>query len=53
MTFATRDRVASGDRKATLKQKQPAVLEYIETNVDHEGMANTIMLFALAMDSLC
>ena len=52
MTFEILDRVASGDRKATLKQKQPAVLEYIETNVEHEGMASTIMLFALAMDLL-
>ena len=52
MTFEILDRVASGDRKATLKRKQPSVLEYIETNVEHEGMANTIMLFALAMDLL-
>ena len=52
MTFAILDRVADGDREASLKRKQPAVLEYIQTNIEHEGMANTVMLFALAMDFL-
>lgn len=52
MTFAILDRVAEGDRKAAVKRKQPAVLEYIETNIEHEGMASTVMLFVLAMDLL-
>lgn len=52
MTFEILDRVAEGDREATLKRKQPAVLEYIKTNIEHDGMAKTVMLFALAMDLL-
>ncbi|MCP4444307.1 MAG: hypothetical protein GY811_03045 [Myxococcales bacterium] len=52
MTFEILDRVASGDREAMLRKKQPAVLEYIQTNIEHEGMASTVMLFALAMDLL-
>lgn len=52
MTFDILDRVADGDRKAAVKRKQPAVLEYIETNIEHEGMASTVMLFVLAMDLL-
>ncbi|MCP4449623.1 MAG: hypothetical protein GY811_30480 [Myxococcales bacterium] len=52
MTFEILDRVASGDREATLRKRQPAVLEYIQTNIEHEGMASTVMPFALAMDLL-
>ena len=52
MSFEILDKVAEGDRKATLKRKQPAVLEYIETNIESEAMAGTVMLFALAMDLL-
>ncbi len=52
MSFEILDRVANGDRKAALKKKQPAVLEYIEANIENEGMANIVMLFVLAMDLL-
>ncbi len=50
MSFEILDKVAEGDRKEKLTRKQPAVLEYIETNIDNPAMANTVMLFALAMD---
>jgi len=50
MSFEVLDRVADGDRKANLKRKQPAALEYIETNIEHEGMASIVMLLVLAMD---
>ena len=50
MSFEILDRVADGDRKAMLKGKQPGMLEYIETNIEEESMANTVILFCLAMD---
>mgnify|MGYP001545728725 CR=1 FL=1 len=50
MSFEILDKVAKGDRKALLKRKQPGVLEYIETNIEDELMASTVMLFCLAMD---
>lgn len=52
MTFEILDKVSDGDRKKTLGRKQPAILEYIETNIEDEAMANTVMLFCLAMDLL-
>ena len=50
MSFEILDRVAEGDRKAALKRKQPGILEYIETNIEEESIANTVILFCLAMD---
>ena len=50
MSFEVLDRVADGDRKAALKRKQPGMLEYIETNIEEESIANTVILFCLAMD---
>lgn len=50
MSFEILDRVADGDRKAALKRKQPGILEYIETNIEVESIANTVILFCLAMD---
>ncbi len=52
MSFEILDRVAEGDRKASLKRKQPGILEYIETNIESEPMADTVILFCLAMDLL-
>ena len=53
MSFEILDKVSDGDRKARLGDKQPAVLEYIQTNIEDAAMASTVMLFALAMDFLC
>jgi hypothetical protein len=50
MSFEILDRVAEGDRKAALKRKQPGILEYIETNIEIESIADTVILFCLAMD---
>lgn len=50
MSFEILDKVSDGDRKSKLAIKQPAVLEYIETNIEDPAMASTVMLFALAMD---
>ncbi len=52
MSFEILDRVSEGDRKAALKRKQPAIFEYIETNIEAELMADTVILFCLAMDLL-
>lgn len=52
MTFQILDRVSDGDREAALTSKQPAIAEYIKTNIDDPGMAKTVRLFALAMDLL-
>jgi hypothetical protein len=52
MSFDILDRVSKGDRKEALRKKQPGVLEYIETNIESEDMAKTVILFCLAMDLL-
>jgi len=52
MSFEILDRVSGGDRKAVLTKKQPAVLQYIEANIENEAMGKTVMLFVLAMDLL-
>lgn len=52
MSFEVLDKVSDGDRKTNLKHKQPAILEYIETNIEDPAMAKVVMLFALAMDLL-
>lgn len=52
MSFEILDQVSKGDRKEALRKKQPGVLEYIETNIENEDMAKTVMLFCLAMDLL-
>ena len=50
MSFEILDRVAEGNRRAALKRKQPGILEYIETNIEVESIADTVILFCLAMD---
>jgi len=52
LAFDDLDRVSSGDRRASLEQRQPFVLEYIESNVDNESMRSILMLLALAMESV-
>ncbi|HLU66234.1 MAG TPA: hypothetical protein VKZ63_08150 [Kofleriaceae bacterium] len=48
--FDELDHVASGDREATLREQQPAVLEYIEANVELPAMRQVLVLLALAME---
>lgn len=50
MTFAELDAVASGDRDANLRKRQPALADYVEANVEHADMRRTVALMALAMD---
>jgi len=50
MTFEELDHVADGDRSAKLKQQQPAVMAYIEENVENEAMGRVLTLLSLAME---
>ena len=50
MTFEDLDNVSEGDRKERLEKMQPAVLGYIEANVEGEVNQRVLMLLALAMD---
>jgi hypothetical protein len=48
--FDELDHVASGDREASLRDQQPAVLAYIEANVEVAAMRQVLILLALAME---
>jgi hypothetical protein len=48
--FDELDHVASGDREADLRMQQPAVLDYIEVNVELAAMKQVLMLLALGME---
>ena len=48
--FDELDHVASGDREAVLREQQPAVLDYIEANVELAAMKQVLVLLALAME---
>ena len=48
--FDELDQVASGDRESSLRDQQPAVLDYIEANVELPAMKQVLVLLALAME---
>lgn len=50
MSFADLDHVAGDDVAQRLHDLQPAVHEYIQTNVDTQAVRDVIFLVALAMD---
>ena len=50
ISFDELDHVASGDRESTLRDQQPAVLEYINANVELAPMKQVLILLALAME---
>ena len=50
MRFEDLDHVAGSDAESRLKDKQPALLEYIEANVENPTMRKVLVLLALAMD---
>ncbi len=50
MRFEDLDHVAGSDTESRLKQKQPALLEYIEANIENPAMRKVLVLLALAMD---
>jgi hypothetical protein len=52
MNFADLDHVAGDDVSGRLEALQPAVHEYINSNVEIGAMKNILYLIALAMDSV-
>lgn len=48
--FDELDHVAEGDREGALKVQQPAILEYIEANVEDPAMRKVLVLLSLAME---
>ena len=50
MSYEDLDQAAEGERRARLEKVQPAVLGYIDANVENDGMKNLLMLIALAME---
>jgi hypothetical protein len=50
--FEDLDRVAGDDVIARLEREQPALHEYIDTNVENEKARDVLGLIALAMDRL-
>ena len=50
MEFDELDHVSDGDRVQKLREQQPAILEYIEQNVENDAMKRVLMLIALAME---
>ncbi len=50
MSFDELNYVADGDRIEKLKKQQPAIIDYLEANVEDEHMRNVLMLLTLAME---
>jgi hypothetical protein len=50
MSYADLDAQSDGDRDAKLKQRQPALADYIAANVEHAEMRKVLVLISLAMD---
>ncbi len=50
MTFDQLNVVSDGDRNERLTKRQPAIVSYLEMNVEDEAMRNVLALIALAMD---
>ena len=51
LSFDDLDHASGGDRKEMLSKRQPYILEYIESNVEHEDVKQVLMLLALAMEA--
>ena len=52
MSFRDLDEVSGEDTAERLKERQPAIREYIDSNVEHPTARKVLYLIALAMDSL-
>jgi hypothetical protein len=52
MTFAELDSVSGLDREAELSKLQPALVDYLNANVEGAEMRRVLMLVALAMDAV-
>lgn len=47
--FPDLDRVANGDEKASLRAREPALADYLASNVETDAMQRVLSLVALAM----
>lgn len=52
MSFAELDTVAGMDREAELRKRQPALLDYLNANVEQAEMRKVLLLVVLAMDEM-
>jgi hypothetical protein len=52
MSYDDLDGVAGGDSLAKLTKLQPAVAEFIESNLEHPGARQLVALMALAIDQI-
>ncbi len=52
MSFRDLDDVSEGEPDEKLKQRQPAIREYIDTNVENPAARKILYVVALAMDSM-
>ena len=50
ISFDELDHVAGPDRETALRDQQPALLEYLEANVEQPEMKKVLVLLALAME---
>ena len=50
MSYEDLDHVAQGDREQKLGADQPALLQYIQTNIETAEMRKVVTLIALGMD---
>ena len=50
IAFEDLDHVSEGDREDQLRQLQPALLEFLEANVEDKIMKKVLMLIGLAME---
>ena len=50
MSFDQLNAVSDGDRQERLTKRQPALVSYLEMNVEDEPMRHVLALIALAMD---
>jgi hypothetical protein len=50
LSFDDLNHVSSGDKRAALEEQQPAVLTYIDENIDMDAMKEILILLALAME---
>jgi len=50
ISFEELDHVSEGDREDSLKKVQPAMLEFLEANVEDATMKRVLVLIALAME---
>jgi hypothetical protein len=51
LSFEELDRASEADRETALREQQPAVLEYLQANVESEPMRRVLMLVVLAMEA--